>query len=85
MRTDSWDEAAAQHRKHGLVLCDREVREGMGGTEAERKGVYVYLEPIHTAARQKLTQDCTAIIFQWNVKLKKLQLAITSQLADSYY
>ena len=56
-------EAAAQHRKVGLVPCDDLVGWAggwMGGRLKE--GMYVYLEMIHVVVQQELTQNCKAII-----------------------
>ena len=36
---------------------------GVGG-RLEREGIYVYTWLIHNVLQQKLTQHCTAIIFQ---------------------
>ena len=37
----------------------------------KRKGIYVYIQLIHVAVQQKLTQHCKAIILQLKNKLRK--------------
>ena len=61
-------EAATQHREISSVLCDhlegwdREVGREM--QEGGDMGIYVYVQLIHFAVQQKLTQHCKSTIFQ---------------------
>lgn len=66
-KTDSYRKAAACHTRRlswmlrNYLRCG--IREGGGGREAPREGLYVYIQLIHFVLQQKLIQHCTAIIF----------------------
>ena len=44
-----------------MIGEDQEGWDGEGGGRLEREGIYAYLQMIHAALLQKLTQDCKAI------------------------
>ena len=56
--------------EQGAQLCALSRPRGVGwgevGGSLNREGIYVYIELIHTAVQQKLTQHCQAMILQWN-------------------
>ena len=74
-KTDSWREAAAQHREISSVLCDYlEGWDREGGREMQEgrdMGIYVYVQTIHFVIWQQLTQQCKAIILQQKCKNNK--------------
>ena len=65
-KIDSQWEAAAQHREISSVLCDHlEGWDREGGRETQQggdMGIYVYVQPIHSVIKQKLTHHCKAVI-----------------------
>ena len=46
-----------QHREFYSIFCD-----DLNGKEVQKKGIYVYIQLIHFAVQQKLTQYCKAAI-----------------------
>jgi len=69
----SWWEAAVQHRELSSMLCDglEGWGWGRGETQVQEEGIYGCIELIHYATQQKLTQQCKAIIFQFQKRKKR--------------
>ena len=69
----SWWEATVQHRELSSMLCDD--LEGWGWGRGERQvqgeGIYGSIELIHFVTQQKRTQQCKAIIFQFQTRKKR--------------
>ena len=76
-RTDNWWEVAVEYTQPSLALCDDlEGQDGRRGGRLEREGIYVYLQLIHIAVRQKPTKHHRAIFLQLktNKRMSKQQL-----------
>ena len=53
-----------------MVLCDDlDGRSGRVGRRLKREGICVYIQLIHVAVEQKLTQHCKAITLQLKKKI----------------
>ena len=69
------------NRELSSVLCD-DLAEWDGGGEGsvDRKGIYVYLQLIHTVIQQKLTQHCKQLSFNKYRNKKKITLWVNQEI-----